>query len=172
MIGRVVACKEYGKPFAIEEYEVPEPAPGAVVLRMTQAGICGSDLHVPGGVTRSMCRCRPTGQRLWGTKAPGLSSSFGRWRHRPTLCGTPIKRGRPHSLRGRFPLLPLPPLPEGRHQLVRQPGLRQRRGFGPTSGAPTPTYLYLPAQASHVPACPTSFPTTICWARSTALWAP
>ena len=46
MKGRVVACKEYGKPFVIEEYDVPEPAPGAVVLRMTQAGICGSDLHV------------------------------------------------------------------------------------------------------------------------------
>ena len=46
MKGRVVACKEYGKPFAIEEYDVPEPTPGAVVLRMTQAGICGSDLHV------------------------------------------------------------------------------------------------------------------------------
>ena len=29
MKGRVVVCKEYGKPFVIEEYEVPEPAPGA-----------------------------------------------------------------------------------------------------------------------------------------------
>ena len=46
MKGRVVACVEYGKPFEIQEYDVPEPAPGAVLLRMTQAGICGSDLHV------------------------------------------------------------------------------------------------------------------------------
>ena len=45
MKGRVVICKEYGKPFVIEEYDVPEPVPGAVLLRMTQAGICGSDLH-------------------------------------------------------------------------------------------------------------------------------
>ncbi|GIT44341.1 MAG: hypothetical protein Ct9H300mP11_22770 [Chloroflexota bacterium] len=45
MKGRVVVCKEYGKPFVIEEYDVPEPAPGAVILRMTQAGVCGSDLH-------------------------------------------------------------------------------------------------------------------------------
>ena len=43
--GRVVVLKEYGKPFVIEEYEVPDPEPGAIVLRMTQAGICGSDLH-------------------------------------------------------------------------------------------------------------------------------
>ena len=45
MKGRVVVCKEYGKPFVIEEYDVPEPDPGAVILRMTQAGVCGSDLH-------------------------------------------------------------------------------------------------------------------------------
>src|SRR5262249_60915224 len=46
MKGRIVVCKEYGRPFEIEEYEVPTPEPGAVLLRMTQAGICGSDLHV------------------------------------------------------------------------------------------------------------------------------
>ena len=46
MKGRVVVVKEYGKPFEIEEYEVPEPEDGAVLLRMTQAGICGSDLHI------------------------------------------------------------------------------------------------------------------------------
>ncbi len=45
MKGRVVVVREYGKPFEIEEYEVPEPEDGAVLLRMTQAGICGSDLH-------------------------------------------------------------------------------------------------------------------------------
>ena len=30
MKGRVVACKEYGKPFEIDEYDVPNPEPGAV----------------------------------------------------------------------------------------------------------------------------------------------
>ena len=44
MKGRVVVCKEYGKPFEIEEYEVPEPEPGAVLLRMTQ----GAHSHFPG----------------------------------------------------------------------------------------------------------------------------
>lgn len=46
MKGRVVVCKEYGKPCEIEAYDVPELASGAVLLRMTQVGICGSDLHV------------------------------------------------------------------------------------------------------------------------------
>lgn len=45
MKGRVVLLKEYKGPLAIEEYEVPDPEPGALVLRMVQAGICGSDLH-------------------------------------------------------------------------------------------------------------------------------
>ena len=43
--GRVAVMKEYGKPFELQEYEVPDPEPGAMVLRMTQSGICGSDLH-------------------------------------------------------------------------------------------------------------------------------
>ena len=44
--GRVVVLKEYLKPFVIEEYDVPDPEPGAILLKITQAGICGSDLHV------------------------------------------------------------------------------------------------------------------------------
>ena len=36
MKGRIVVCKEYGKPFEIEEYDVPTPESGAVLLRMTQ----------------------------------------------------------------------------------------------------------------------------------------
>lgn len=43
--GRVVVLKEYSAPFVIEEYEVPNPEPGAIILETTQAGICGSDLH-------------------------------------------------------------------------------------------------------------------------------
>lgn len=43
--GRVVVLKEYREPFVIEEYEVPDPEPGAIILKTTQAGICGSDLH-------------------------------------------------------------------------------------------------------------------------------
>ena len=37
MKGRVIACVEYGKPFEIQEYDVPEPAPGAVLLRSQSA---------------------------------------------------------------------------------------------------------------------------------------
>jgi threonine dehydrogenase-like Zn-dependent dehydrogenase len=34
---------------AFEEYEVPSPGPGALVIQVTRANVCGSDLHVWNG---------------------------------------------------------------------------------------------------------------------------
>ncbi len=34
------------KTIEVREYPVPEPAPGEIILRITQAGLCGSDLHI------------------------------------------------------------------------------------------------------------------------------
>ena len=62
MKGRIVVVREYGKPFEIEEYDVPEPEAGAVLLRMTQAGVCGSDLHTwRGDQTQEHMPIQPTG---------------------------------------------------------------------------------------------------------------
>lgn len=44
-MGRVAAFYGSGRPMQIEEYPVPEPEPGAVVLKMNVANVCGSDLH-------------------------------------------------------------------------------------------------------------------------------
>ena len=41
--GRVVIHTEHNKPFEIREYDVPDPEPGAIIVRITQAGVCGSD---------------------------------------------------------------------------------------------------------------------------------
>jgi D-arabinose 1-dehydrogenase-like Zn-dependent alcohol dehydrogenase len=43
--GRLAAWLGYGKGFEIREYPVPDPAPGAVVIRVTLANVCGSDMH-------------------------------------------------------------------------------------------------------------------------------
>jgi D-arabinose 1-dehydrogenase-like Zn-dependent alcohol dehydrogenase len=43
--GRVAAFYGSGAPMRIKEYEVGEPEPGAMVLKMTVANVCGSDLH-------------------------------------------------------------------------------------------------------------------------------
>ncbi len=45
MKGRAVLFMGARKPFEITEYEVPDPEPDAIVLKITQAGVCGSDLH-------------------------------------------------------------------------------------------------------------------------------
>ena len=34
-----------GKPFEIREYPVPDPEPGAMLVRVALANVCGSDLH-------------------------------------------------------------------------------------------------------------------------------
>src|SRR5712692_7118394 len=35
-----------GKPFELREYPIPDPEPGAILLRVLLANICGSDLHM------------------------------------------------------------------------------------------------------------------------------
>lgn len=51
MRGRVAELREYGRPVEIAEYEVPAPEPGGLVVKVEQAAICGSDLHIWRGET-------------------------------------------------------------------------------------------------------------------------
>jgi threonine dehydrogenase-like Zn-dependent dehydrogenase len=44
--GRAAAFYGHGQPFRINRYPVPEPEPGAALVRMSVANVCGSDLHV------------------------------------------------------------------------------------------------------------------------------
>ncbi len=44
-MGRVAAFYGSGRPMELKEYPVPDPEPGAIVLKMTVANVCGSDLH-------------------------------------------------------------------------------------------------------------------------------
>jgi D-arabinose 1-dehydrogenase-like Zn-dependent alcohol dehydrogenase len=45
MTGRVAAFLGPGRPMEIQEYAVPEPEPGALVVRTAVANVCGTDLH-------------------------------------------------------------------------------------------------------------------------------
>lgn len=87
MKGRIVVAREDGKPFVIEEYEVPDPEPGAVLLRMTQAGICGSDLHTWRGD-----RALQPGGRVMGHEGTGVVEKLGAGVSTDTL-GAPIEEG-------------------------------------------------------------------------------
>ncbi len=44
--GRLAAFLGTKQPYELQEYPVPDPAPGAIVLKMNMANICGSDLHI------------------------------------------------------------------------------------------------------------------------------
>ena len=46
MKGRVAVLKAYGGEFELREYPVPDPEPGAILIKLTRAGVCGSDLHI------------------------------------------------------------------------------------------------------------------------------
>src|SRR3972149_3775318 len=53
--GKAAVFCDTGKPFEMREYPVPDPEPDAIVVRVTSAGICGSDLHVwRGGIRVAM----------------------------------------------------------------------------------------------------------------------
>jgi L-iditol 2-dehydrogenase len=44
--GRVAVLRAYGGEFELREYPVPDVEPGAILVRLTRAGVCGSDLHI------------------------------------------------------------------------------------------------------------------------------
>lgn len=46
MTGRVAVLKAYGSEFELREYPVPDPEPGAVVIRLTRAGLRQGDTAV------------------------------------------------------------------------------------------------------------------------------
>ncbi|HEY49456.1 MAG TPA: alcohol dehydrogenase catalytic domain-containing protein [Dehalococcoidia bacterium] len=44
--GRAMIYRGLGHPMELTEYPVPEPEPGAILVKMRRANICGSDLHM------------------------------------------------------------------------------------------------------------------------------
>ena len=90
MKGRIVVLKEYRKPFEIAEYDVPDPEPGDVLLKITQAGICGTDLHVWRGDTDGWPL--PPAGRTMGHEGTGVVYKLGKGVTTDS-AGVPIKEG-------------------------------------------------------------------------------
>ena len=44
--GKAAVYHGLGKPMEIQEFPVPDPEPGAIVIKLTRANLCGSDLHM------------------------------------------------------------------------------------------------------------------------------
>ncbi len=89
--GRVAAFYGAGKPMQIKEYEVREPDPGGIVVKMTIANVCGSDLHQCRGEFDVEKFGRPYPQIL-GHEMTGTIWKLGEGVSRDT-AGLPIKEG-------------------------------------------------------------------------------
>ena len=51
MKGRVAVFESVGQRVSLETFDVPQPEPGALIIEMRRAAICGSDLHIWRGDT-------------------------------------------------------------------------------------------------------------------------
>jgi threonine dehydrogenase-like Zn-dependent dehydrogenase len=120
---RAAVYHDVGKPFEMREYPVPDPEPDGVVVRVTSAGICGSDLHVWRGDIR-IAMFGP-GPRILGHEMTGRVAKLGA-NVRTDSQGQPLKEGDrivyPYftpcrrcyqCLRGEFSACPvkMPPIP-------------------------------------------------------------
>jgi threonine dehydrogenase-like Zn-dependent dehydrogenase len=99
--GRMAVFHGTGKPFEIREYPVPDPEPGAILIKIALANICGSDLHYWRGELdyKKMGRPLPlnTGHEHVGTVAklgPGVTTDSD---------GQPLKVGDRVAYRFFFP---------------------------------------------------------------------
>ena len=90
MRGRLAVLTAYGKPFEIRDYEVPDPEPGAVVIRVTQSAICGSDLHMFRGDAHRIPV--PEGGRAMGHEGTGVVHALGKGVTTDFL-GQPLREG-------------------------------------------------------------------------------
>ena len=89
--GRAVILKEYKSPFVIEEFDVPDPEPGGLIVKITQASICGSDLHAWHGTTGAGLGVPPQG-RVMGHEGNGVVYKLGPGRTTDSL-GSPLQEG-------------------------------------------------------------------------------
>ena len=145
----------------------PNPAPGAVLLRMTQAGICGSDLHTWRGDQVNVPL--PPSGRAMGHEGTGVVHTLGEGVTTDS-AGKPVEEGDRVVYAAVFPCYHCHQCLKGKHQLVHEPQLPGCRASGPTSFRPTPTTCTC-RRAIPSSWCRTNW-TTTCWARSTAPWAP
>ena len=90
MNGRIAVLKEYGKPLELEEYPVPDPAEGALLLKMTQSSICGSDMHM--WRSDSLSAPIPPGGRAMGHEGIGRIDRLGAGKRTDSL-GLPLSEG-------------------------------------------------------------------------------
>lgn len=89
MTGKAAVFTAVGKPFEFREYRVPDVPPDAMLIRITMANICGSDLHFVRGGGPGLKDGPP---RILGHEMVGVIERLGRAMKTDTL-GQPLKEG-------------------------------------------------------------------------------
>ena len=69
MDGRIAVLKHTRGPWDFERYTVPDPEPGAIIIKITYANVCGSDLHWWRGENVIDPRGRVMGHEMTGRDA-------------------------------------------------------------------------------------------------------
>ena len=88
MLGRVVVSHGPRLPFELREYPVADPGPDEILVKITLASVCGSDLHIWRGETPPLQRA----PGVPGHEMTGVVAALGRNRKTDTL-GRPLKEG-------------------------------------------------------------------------------
>jgi L-iditol 2-dehydrogenase len=91
MKGRIAVLKAYGGEFELREYPVPEVEPGAILIRLTRAGVCGSDLHIWRGEMKDVYGAIPK-DLTFGHEMCGRVERLGRGVATDSL-GAPLREG-------------------------------------------------------------------------------
>src|SRR3990172_4926226 len=92
MKGRVVVFTGPRAPFEIEEFDVPDPEPGAVVLKVREGGVCGSDLHTWRGEMSGPGAGAGPSKRTQGHEGTGVIFRLGAG-VTTDYMGRPVKEG-------------------------------------------------------------------------------
>jgi threonine dehydrogenase-like Zn-dependent dehydrogenase len=89
--GLVAAMTGPRQPFVLQEYPVPDPEPGAILVKVQQANICGSDLHLWRGDYKP---ADPGGSRFRsiGHEMVGIVAKLGRGVTHDS-AGQPLREG-------------------------------------------------------------------------------
>lgn len=89
MKARAAVLKGFRQPYEIQEFPIPEVAPGAILVKLTMANICGSDLHIwRGDVPMRM----PPEGTIIGHEMTGRVAKLGAGVRTDSL-GSPLKEG-------------------------------------------------------------------------------
>lgn len=92
LMGRAAVFESAGKPFTIIQLPAPEVEPGGILVKVTAAGICGSDLHYWRGDNPVPVAVGEPGPVIPGHEFTGVVHTLGRGVKTDSL-GRPLKEG-------------------------------------------------------------------------------